>query len=199
MKKTSLLVLLLVILLLPNLVLARVGVGVGTGKITIEEPLNPGATYLLPNFAVINTGDEVSNYSASIEYKQGIPELNPGKEWFSIEPNEFSLEPNNAQNVKVKINVPIKVVPGNYFAFIEAHPVKDAETPGASINVAAASKLYFTIKSANIFQAVYYKTVSFFVNNAPWTYIVLVLILLASLVTFFKQKFSFSISVGKKK
>ncbi len=172
--------------------------GVATGKIIVEEELNPGETYLLPIFSVINTGDEKSNYAASIEYKQGIEELNPAKEWFSIEPRKFTLDPNNVQNVKVCINIPIKAKPGNYFTFIEAHPVADSETSGASIKIAAASKLYFTIKPSNIFQGVYYKVVSFFVNNAPWTYIILTIFLLTSLIVFFKQKFSFNISVGKK-
>lgn len=199
MKKISFILFSLFVLSVPSVILARVGVGVATGKIIIEEALKPGATYLLPNFSIINTGDEASNYAASIEYKQGIPELSPGKEWFSIEPDEFFLEPNNVQNITVKLNIPIKVTPGDYFAFIEAHPVKSSETVGASINVAAASKLYFTVKSANIFQGIYYKTTSFFVNNAPWTYIVLVVVLLAGLLTFFKQKFNFSVSLSKKK
>jgi P pilus assembly chaperone PapD len=198
MKKLALLTLLLVFFVIPSIVLARIGVGVATGKIIIEEGLNPGETYLLPTFSVVNTGDENSNYSASIEYKQDIEELSPSKEWFTIEPNEFNLDANNVQNVKLKLNIPIKATPGNYFAFIEAHPIKDSETPGASINIAAASKLYFTIKPANIFQAVYYKIVSFFVNNAPWSYIVLTIIVLASLISFFRQKFSFNISIGKK-
>jgi len=191
-------VFLLVIILFPNLVFARVGVGVATGKIIVEEDLNPGETYLLPNFSVINTGDERSNYSASIEYKQGIQEVNPAKEWFSMEPNEFTLDPSDVQNVKVKLNIPIKAKPGNYFAFVEAHPVANSETSGASINVAAASKLYFTIRPANIFQGIYYKVVSFFVNNAPWSYVILVVFLLASLMVFLKQRFSFNISIGKK-
>ncbi|OGY96889.1 MAG: hypothetical protein A2543_00860 [Candidatus Komeilibacteria bacterium RIFOXYD2_FULL_37_8] len=199
MKKITLGVFLVALFLVPAIVLARVGVGVGTGKIIIEEGLNPGQSYLLPNFSVSNTGDEVANYASGIEYKQGIKELNPDKEWFSIEPRVFRLEPGDMQNVEVRLNIPIKVTPGDYFAFVEAHPVVDTKTPGANINVAAASKLYFTIKPANIFQGIYYKTVSFFVDNAPWTYIVLGVLILALIVTFFRQKFNFNISIGKKK
>lgn len=195
MKKLLFSVFLLFLFFAPLISSARIGVGVATGKITVEEGLKPGATYVLPNFSVVNTGDENTNYSASIEYKQGIQEMSPPKEWFSMDPNEFNLDPGKVQNVEVRLSIPIKTKPGNYFAFIEAHPVKDAETPGASINVAAASKLYFTVEPANIFQGIYYKVVYFFVNNAPWSYIVLAVLVLAVLVTLFKKKFKFKLNV----
>lgn len=198
MKKTKLLLVVLLFFTIPNVALARVGVGVATGKIIIEEGLNPGVSYKLPNFSVVNTGDEVFNYGVSIEYLQGKDELDPSKEWFSISPSEFTLEPGAVQNVNVNLTIPIKTIPGNYFAFIEAHPVKRSETPGASINVAAASKLYFTVKPANIFQGIYYKTVDFFLDYAPWTYIVLAVLILAVLIVIVRKKFSFNISIGKK-
>lgn len=199
MKKVLLGGFLLAIFLLPNLASARVGVGVATGKIIVEEELNPGEIYILPNFAVMNTGSEVTTYAATIEYKQDIQEMSPPKEWFSMNPDTFVLDPENIQNVEVRLNLPVKAKPGNYFAFVEAHPVKSEETPGASINVAAASKLYFTVKPSNIFQGMYYKTISFFVVNAPWSYIVLAVLVLAALVVFFKQKFSFNIKIATKK
>lgn len=195
MKKVFCPIFLIAIFLIPSASWARVGVGVATGKITVEEELKPGATYILPNFSVVNTGDEASNYSASIEYKQDVQEMAPPKEWFSMEPSEFFLEPGKVQNVMVKLTIPIKTTPGNYFAFIEAHPVKESETPGASINVAAASKLYFSIKPANIFVGLYYKIIYFFINNAPWSYIVLAVIILAILATTFKRKFKFKLKL----
>jgi len=186
---------LLLIFLLPSFSSAKIGVGVATGKIIIEEKIKPGATYILPNFSVVNTGDQNSNYSASIEYKQDIKEMSPPKEWFSMEPSEFNLDPGKVQNIKVKINVPIKATPGDYFVFIEAHPVKTESVSGASINVAAASKLYFTVKPANILQGIYYKIIYFFINNSPWSYIILAVIILAILTTFLKSRFRFKLNI----
>jgi len=41
------------------------GVGVSTGEMTIETLLSPGASYSLPTIAIINTGDEPSEYRVS--------------------------------------------------------------------------------------------------------------------------------------
>ena len=199
-RKTILLLVLGGLILAPAFAFARVGVGVGTGKIIVNEALNPGTIYKLPNFNVINTGDEPSNYEAAIEYLQGKPELDPPKEWFSLEPSTFYLEPGENQIVTVNLNLPIKSVPGEYFAFISAFPSDDHATPGeTTIGVAAASKLYFTVKPANVFVGIYYRALSLYNNNLPWSKVVLIVIGLAILVALFKRKFNIQVNVGTKK
>ncbi len=61
MRKIFLLCL-LIFLFPTGVVFARIGVGVGTGKITIDENLKPGIIYKLPPLTVVNTGDEASDY-----------------------------------------------------------------------------------------------------------------------------------------
>jgi len=100
--------LLIAVLLFPLMAFARIGVGVGVGKIEINKPLKPGGIYELPSLPVLNTGDESSDYGVSIEYHQDQPQMKPPQEWFSFEPASFHLEPGQVQNVAIKLNLPVK-------------------------------------------------------------------------------------------
>jgi hypothetical protein len=203
MKKASFIILGLG-LLLPILVLARIGVGVGTGKIVVDQPLKAGLIYTLPSLTVLNTGDEPGEYGVSIEYHEGQETnpkmgLKPPKEWLGFEPSEFYLEPGQAQQVQIRLTLPIKgAKPGTYFAYLEGHPVKKDISGQTSIGVAAAAKLYFTVAPANIFQGIYYRLLSILRNNAPWSYVVLALAAGSVLVVLFRKYFTFNIGISKK-
>lgn len=193
--KKPIVLLALVLLVLPSISFAAVGVGVGTGKIELDEPLKPGLTYHLPPLTVINTGDEASDYSISIEYRTAAPELKPAKEWFAFEPPRFYLEPAQSQIVEIKLNLPIKgVEPGDYFAFLQAQPIRADEPGMATIGVAAAAKLYFTVEPANVFQAIYYKFANWYSQYHPWNTVVLAMILAAALIAVFRKKFKIQIA-----
>lgn len=181
----------------PLMALAGVGVGVNLGKINIDEPLKPGGIYNFPSIGVINTGNEPGDYELAVTYHQDQPEFRPAKEWFSFTPASFRLEPSQSQSVAVTLSLPLKIKPGDYFAYLEAHPVIKAG-PGTTIGVAAATKTYFTIAPANIWQAAYYKISSLLVLYAPWTYIVLAVILGAIIILLFKKYFTFQIGISRK-
>ena len=198
MKKLVLLVFALS-LLLPSIVSANIGVGVGTGKIIADQALRPGASYVLPPLVVINTGDEASDYAVNLQYREGQPELKPEVAWLSFEPESFYLEPGKTQTVEVKISLPVKgATPGDYFAFIQAHPVAKADVSGTSVGVAAAAKLYFTVAPASFFQGLYFRCLSLYNDYRPWPQIVIGVIILGVLVTVFRKKFKFNISLAKK-
>lgn len=164
-------------LFFPNAVFAKIGVGVGTGKIQIDEQLNPGAIYELPILTVLNTGDEESNYKVLVTYHSDQPELCPSESWFIFSPRKFYLRPGEVQVVKIKLNLPLRIKPGDYFAYLEAQPLKTSQSAkGMSIGVAAAAKLYFTVIPANAFQAMHYKLVSFWEVYSPWPQRVLFLL-----------------------
>ncbi len=198
--KKAIVVILFVALFLPILAFARIGVGVGTGKIVVDQPLKPGLIYTLPSLSVLNTGDEPGEYEASIEYHEGQETrddmgLKPAKEWFSFEPANFHLEPGQSQQVQIKLSLPIKgVKPGTYFAYLEGHPVQKDVTGQTRIGVAAAAKLYFTVAPANIFQGIYYRFISLYSRYHPWDTIVLVFILLAIAFRFVSKRFKFQIA-----
>jgi len=179
------------------MVFASVGVGVNIGKIQIDEPLKPGGIYSFPSIGVINTGDEPGDYELAVTYHQDQPELRPAQEWFSFSPSQFHLEPGASQSVAVKLSLPMKVKPGDYFAYLEAHPIIKAG-PGTTIGVAAATKTYFTVVPANIWQAIYYKIQSFLVIYAPWTYVVLAIVLTAVIITIIRKFFAFQIAIRRK-
>jgi len=197
--KKLILILFLLSLLMPVITFARIGVGVGVGKIEVDKSLKPGGIYDLPSLPVFNTGDEPGNYGVSIEYHQDQPQMQPPQEWFSFEPASFYLEPGQAQNVVIKLNLPVKTVPGDYFAYLEGHPVKkDTTAGGTTIGVAAAAKLYFTVAPANIWQGIYYRVISFWTMNAPWTWVLLAILLMAIFLTLFKKHFAFQIGIKRK-
>lgn len=186
-------------ILVPSGALANLGVGVGTGKIELDEPVKPGGLYTLPPLTVINTGDEASDYGVSVEYKSDQPKMSPPKDWFIFTPTDFYLEPGQSQIVRVQVNIPIKATPGEYFAYLEGHPArKDSSAGGATVGIGAAAKLLFAVAPANIFQGIYYRVLFLLTTNAPWSYVILTLIAFSVLIVFIRKHFSFNIGVKKK-
>lgn len=199
MKKTFFLFALLLLLFFPSLSLAKIGVGVGTGKIVVEDKLKPGVIYELPSLTVFNTGDEEGDYEAAITYHEKQPELRPSEKWFAFSPEKFHLKPGEVQEVKIKLNLPVRTVPGEYFAYLEGHPVKKSEAGQTSIGVAAAAKLYFTVLPANPVLGVYYRAVSFWKVNQPWTNRLALLAAVLIIYRLLNKFFGFRISFGKRK
>ena len=194
----SLLLAFLLFIVFPTSVFARIGVGVGTGKIQVEDKLKPGIIYNLPSLVVINTGDTASDYEVVISYLSGQPQLLPPQNWFIFSPQKFHLGPGKVQAVKIKLNLPIRTPPGNYFAYLEGHPFKTISGGGStSIRVAAAAKLYFTVVPANIFSAIYYKIVSFWNVFAPWPQRAAIVIGVLLALVIVKKYFNIQINVKK--
>ncbi len=200
MKKLSAVILSLIgLCLLTSFAYAKIGVGVGTGKIVVNDVLKPGQIYTLPSLTVLNTGDEKSTYKVSITYHEQQPELMPPQDFFQFSPEQFELDPGDAKVVNIKLNLPLKVEPGKYFAYLEASPTATAETEaGTSIGVAAAAKLYFEIAPANIFQALYYKLASLWELYSPWTLRVTILIGLIIIILLLRKFLNINISLRKK-
>ena len=188
-------------LALPMVVLASVGVGVGTGMIDVPEAMKAGLIYDLPSFAVIKTGDEGSDYGVSVEYNTTQPQKMPSREWFSFSPSTFYLEPGKAQLVQVRLTLPIKgAEPGDYFAYLEGHPAKRASAPGeATIGIAAATKLYFKVAPANFFAGIYYRLVSLYKLHYPWSLIIICVAAVIILAAVLRRFVSFNIGISVKK
>ena len=174
-----------------------IGVGVNLGKIEIDEPLKPGGIYNLPLVGVINTGDVGGDYELEITYHQDQPELRPLGDWFSFSPANFHLEPGESKSVAIKLALPLNMRPGDYFSYIEAHPVVNSG-PGTTIGVAAATKAYFTVAPANVFSAVVWRVYSLFTVNAPWSYVTLTIIIGAIIIAAFRRFFNFQLGVKRK-
>lgn len=156
---------------MPQIAFAKLGVGVGLGKIQIDENLSPGGIYKLPTLPVLNTEDETADYGVEVTYLSEQPELRPEASWFTFTPQSFSLEAGKSQLVEVTLTLPVNTRPGNYFAFLEAHPVAKAE--GVTIGIAAATKLNFTVKPTGVLGAAAERIRSLLESSKPGSYIVL--------------------------
>lgn len=176
---------------------AKVGVGVNLGKISVDELLMPGGIYRLPSITVINTGDETKDYGLDATYHYQQKELEPPAKWFIFSPATFELAPGKSQAVDVKLNLPLNARPGDYFAYLEAHPIVKGKK-GVTIGVAAATKLYFTIKPANIFSAILYKILTFFETFAPYSYIGVGLVVLIAGILVFRRYFRIRFGIERK-
>jgi P pilus assembly chaperone PapD len=159
----------LFLLLTAGVSYARIGVGVGTGKIEVDQKLKPGIIYQLPPLTVVNTGDEVSDYKVGVSYHEKQTQLEPPEAWFRFSPKEFNLEPGKVQVVNIKLDLPVNAKPGQYFTYLEGQPIKKSQSGATSISIAAAAKLYFEVVPANLLQGIYYKLVSFWNIYQPWT------------------------------
>lgn len=177
---------------------AEVGVGVGVGKIVVDEKLSPGIIYTLPNLPVINTGTDQGDYEVTISFSENQSELRPELGWFKYNPQTFTLKPKEIKQVGIVIDLPLKVEPGKYFAYLEAHPVASMTGGGAKVGIAAAAKLYFEIVPANYFQGLYYKLVSFGKIYYPWPQRALTLVGVLIIMALFKKFFNIQIGVKKR-
>jgi len=188
-----------VCLIFPTVAFARVGVGVATGKIQVQDKLKPGIIYNLPPLTVVNTGDIPTDYEVEATYFEKQPQLKPSNDWFIFSPRTFHLDPGKAQEVSIKLNLPLVTTPGNYFNFLEAHPIQKDKAGITTIGIAAAAKLYFTVVPANIFQAMYYKIISFWQIYSPWTNYATGVIALIIIAFFAKKYLNIEINLKKKK
>lgn len=172
MKKTWLpiaLVVLLITSFLSNPAYAKIGVGIGTGKIRVDEILKPGTIYQLPSLSVVNTGDLTSSYEVSMSYNEEQKELRPDQKWVKFTPSVFELEPGEVKIVSITLDLPIKTVPGKYFAYLQASPVQKNESGESSVGIAAAAKFYYEVAPANVFVGIYYRLLSLWNLYSPWT------------------------------
>lgn len=182
-------------LILPNTVFAKIGVGVGTGKIQVKDKLKPGIIYELPSLTVLNTGDEESDYEVNVSYHEKQPQLQPPQSWFIFSPQKFHLEPGKSQLVTIKLNLPVRTEPGDYFAYLEGHPFKKSVSGNTTIGVAAAAKLYFTVIPGNFLEGIYYKIASFWKVYSPWPQRVLLLIGALFILGLFRKFFNIQIGL----
>ncbi len=190
--------LLILVLLVPVVAFAGIGVGVGIGKIEVTEPLKAGQIHILPSLPVLNTVDEPGEYGVSVEYHEGVPQLRPVREWFLFNPSSFYLEPGEVKNVEVILTLPLKARPGDYFCYLEGHPIQKAEAGVTRVGVAAAAKLYFTVAPANIWQGIYYRISSLWTIYSPWTWVALAVVLAAIFIAIFRKYFAFQVGIRKK-
>jgi hypothetical protein len=180
-----------------TMVSADIGVGIMPGKITVNESLMPGGQYQLTSIQVVNTGTETAQYKMDVAQMGKQDELQPSNEFFSFNPESFKLEAEANQVISVSLNIPLGAEPGDYLAYVEAHPVSQ-NTGGTSIGVAAATKVYFTVKPASTWAGIMNMIGSFFKRNAPISYIVPGVIVVGILIFLVSRRLKLELRVSRK-
>ena len=175
---------------------AEVGLGIMPATIRVEEALMPGGRYRLPSLQVLNTGTEGSQYELGFARMAVQDELQPPNEFISFSPGSFYIEPGANQIVSLSLDIPIKAKPGDYLAYIKAHPV--SEVGGTSIGIAVATKLYFTVKPANVVAGVANAVGNFFSRTAPFSYVVVGVVVLGGAIFFLRQRIKFEVRLARK-
>ena len=175
---------------------AQVGVGVSLAKIVLDEPVVGGGSYDLPTVGVVNTGKEAGDYEVGVSYRSGQKQMKVPAEWISFTPKTFYLNAGEVRQVAVRLQVPMKAKPGDYFGFIDAHLA--AVGTGVPISVAAATKLYFSVRPSNIFVAIGAKVSTFFNATAPVSYVLLGVVAVIVVVFIFKRFFRIRFAVERK-
>ncbi len=173
------------------------GVGVDVAEIEIDEVLTPGNVYHLPTVAVINTGDQTASYEVGITYLNNQQELMPSADWFEFDPQSFPLEPGTSKRVAPDLHLPRDAPPGDYFALIEAHPVIES-SGGATIAIAVATKLRFSVKKISRAVSVLDAIGDFFRNTAPYCYIILGLVAAVIVVLLSRRFFRFRLKLERR-
>lgn len=196
--KKILIIFLISLFLFPKSALAKIGVGVGVGKIEVDEVLVPGAIYDLPNVSVINTGDVETVYEVGVAYNEIQEELKPGESWLIFNPKTVTIKPQEAKEIDLKLNLPMKMEPGLYFAYVEVKPKIEKEEGVTNVGIAAATKLSFAVAPANLGAAIYYKAKSVLGVYAPWPQRILIVIGLVIVILSFKKFFKLEVNVKKK-
>ncbi len=197
MSRLATLLLALMACLIPGTISAQAGVGVNLGNIQVDEDLAPGGRYFLPFVGVINTGQEASDYSVRINYRTGQEQLRPPTEWFSFNSSIFHLEAGELDTVSIQIDIPITARPGEYFAHIEAFPVM-VDAPGVVLGVAAATKLSFSVRSSNWFQASWQWLYHRINDAAPYSYFMPGLMLVLTLSYWMRRRLGILIRVERR-
>ena len=171
--------------------LADLGVGISHSEIVIDDDLSRGGRYRVPSVTVTNTGTEQSRYEVVISFIQDREELTPNPDWFRFDPQAFDLDPGQAQLVTIALNVDDGAEPGDYFALIEAHPIR--ADSGITVGVAAATKLSFHIEPSSTLELWRLRIARFFDDNSPFSIVLPPTLAGLILLYFISRRFSLRI------
>jgi hypothetical protein len=183
--------------LVSNEVDASLGVGIMPGIIRVDKELMPGGYYKLPDLQAVNTGSEASRYEIVVARMEEQDELQPPVTYISFSPVSFNLEADKSQVISLALDIPVNAKPGDYLAYVEAHPISPA-SGGTSIGIAAAAKIYFTIKPANTLAGIVNAIGNFFSRTSPFSYIMLGAIILGILIFFLRRQIKLEVRVTKR-
>ena len=180
------------LLLAPAAALADRGVALDLGRLDVAQKLTPGGGYRLPPLGVRNPGDEVTSYRIVVSHVQGQEGKPVPEDWVRFEPTELTLKPGKTEKVQARLSLPTGADPGDYEGLLAAQIVTKGK--GAQVGAAAAAKLTFSVESATLLGAWWYRIRTFLSGHEPWTWLIPAILATALLGRQLRRRFSLQIA-----
>ncbi|MCG2685915.1 hypothetical protein L6258_00925, partial [Candidatus Parcubacteria bacterium] len=173
---------------------ARVGAGIGIGRIRIGQELTPGGIYPLPKIPVVNTGTEGGTYEMGLSYLEGQGEVRPDETWVEFEPRRLHLEAGEMRHIEASLRLPTNARPGDYFSLLEVRRVP----PEGKVRVgpAAAAKFYFSVRASSVLGAYRARFLTFIETNSI-IYLILAVFLLIEAGLILRRHFRIKVEVRR--
>jgi hypothetical protein len=127
---------------------ASIGVGIQVGPVRLAGIAHAGRAYDLPPVYVVNTGTEPETVRLEVQRLSRGTGHDVPKAWFQPAETDVKLDARQSATIEVKLVVPADATPGPYFSDVVAHGSASIEAGQASLGVAAATKLQFTVGKA---------------------------------------------------
>jgi len=168
------------------------GVALDLGRLDVAQRLTPGGGYRLPPLGVRNPGDEVTSYRIVVSHVQGQDGKPVPEGWVRFEPTQLTLEPGKTEKVQARLSLPTGADPGDYEGLLAAQIVTKGE--GAQVGAAAAARLTFSVESATLLGAWWYRAKTFLSGHDPWTWLIPSILGTVLLGRQLRRRFSFQIA-----
>jgi hypothetical protein len=191
-RVTVLLIAFAVLLLSGGVAAADRGVALDLGRLDVAQELTPGGGYRLPPLGVRNPGDEVTSYRIVVSHVEGQEGKPIPVAWVHVKPAELTLKPGKTQKVQARLSLPTGADPGDYEGLLAAQIVTKGK--GAQVGAAAAAKLTFSVESATLLGAWWYRIRTFLSGHQPWTWLIPALLATALLGNQLRRRFSIQVA-----
>jgi hypothetical protein len=136
------------LLAFPAAAAASIGVGIQVGPVRLAGIAHAGQTYDLPPVYVVNTGTEPETVRLDVQRLSKGTGRDVPKAWFRPGQTDVHLDAKQSATIPVQLVVPAEARPGRYFSDVVAHGSASIEAGQATLGVAAATKLQFTVGKA---------------------------------------------------
>lgn len=136
------------LLAFPAAAAASIGVGIQVGPVRLAGIAHAGQTYDLPPVYVVNTGTEPETVSLEVKRLSKGTGRDVPTSWFKPGQSDVHLDAKESATIPVQLVVPADAKPGRYFSDVVAHGSASIEAGQATLGVAAATKLQFTVGKA---------------------------------------------------
>jgi hypothetical protein len=132
-------------LAIPAVAAASIGVGIQVGPVRLAQLAHAGQTYDLPPVYVVNTGTQKETVRLAVQrLSSGTGRAVP-RAWFRVTGQDVTLAAHQSARLPAQITVPADAKLGRYSSDVVVHGSASLSAGGASLGVAAATKLLFTV------------------------------------------------------